>query len=73
MATSSVFVRMATLQRFFCFVNQERAQLLCNNGDNTVSFFAYKERNKGFLRIQFTRTSLDLETRYGDMETSSIC
>ena len=69
----SLFVWMATLQWFFCFVNQERAQLLCNNGDNTVFFFAYKERNTGSLRIQFTRTSLELETRSGDMETSSIC
>ena len=57
---------MVTLQRFFYFVNQERAQLLCNNDDNTVFFLACKENHKGSQRIQFTVTSLNFETRCGE-------
>ena len=60
----SVFVRMVTLQRFFA--------LLIKKGLNycaitmIIQFFAYKERHKGSQRIQFTVTSLNLETRCGE-------
>ena len=55
---------MVTLQRFFA--------LLIKKGLNycaitmIIQFFAYKERHKGSQRIQFTVTSLNLETRCGE-------
>ena len=65
MAIQISFCENGDTATVFYFVNQERAQLLCNNDDNTV-FFAYKERHKGSQRIQFTVTSLNLETRCGE-------